>query len=166
LGNLPNIGQVVNTDYLVVFNLPPGTDKADAYQTTCGAVCNKSLITSGTDGAGSERIVFASNTFTFESPGNRFFIVEGAVSYICDPTAKTLTRRWGYTIADAQPTAFSDGSSALMATGVSACTFTYDSAISAGTGLATMALTLTMQDSRGSNENVNLHHAVHVSNVP
>lgn len=169
LGDVPNIAQVVaGADYLVVFNLAPGTDKADAYQTTCGAVCNKVLISGIGNGAGSERIEFtAGNTFTFESPGYRFFIIEGPVSYICDPAAKTLTRRWGYTITDAQPTTtFTGGSSALMATGVSACTFTYDAAISAGTGLATLALTLSMQDSRSSTENVNLYHAVHVSNVP
>jgi MSHA biogenesis protein MshO len=167
LGDVSNIAQVVTgSDYLVVFNLQPGTDKADAYQTACGAVCNKSLISAAVDGAGSERIVFASNTFTYESPGNRFFIIEGPVSYVCDPTAGTVTRRWGYTIAAAQPTTFTDGSSALMAGSVSGCTFTYDANVSSGAGLATLALTLSMQDSKGATENVNLYHAVHVNNVP
>jgi MSHA biogenesis protein MshO len=168
LGDIPRIGEVVTgSDYVVVFNLQPGTDKADAYQTACGAVCNKSLISTAANGAGSERIEFASNTFTYESPGNRFFIIEGAVSYICDPSAKTLTRRSGYTIVATQPTTtFTGGTSALLANGVSGCTFTYDANISAGAGLATLALTLAMQDSLGSTESVNLYNAVHVSNVP
>lgn len=168
LGDLPNIGQVVaGSDYLVVFNLQPGTDKADAYQTTCGAVCNKSLISLAADGAGSERIQFAANTFTYESPGNRFFIVEGTVSYVCDPTAGTLVRRSGYAITDSQPTAvFAGGSSALLANGVTACTYTYDAGVSSGAGLATLALTLSMQNSQGGPEDVNLYHAVHIGNVP
>lgn len=170
LGNLydpaSGISQVTGTDYVVVFNLQPGTDKADAYQ-SC-ATCNKSQITAASTFAGEDRIEFAGNTFTYESPGNRFFVIEGAVSYICDPTAKTLTRRWGYAIAAAQPTTFSDGSSALMVDKVTDCTFKYDSTIPTthGAGLATLALTLTTQDSRGTDESASLYHAVHVNNAP
>jgi MSHA biogenesis protein MshO len=166
IGNIANIAQVTTSDYVVVFNLQPGTDKADAYQTSCGAACNKSQISAATPLTGEDRIEFASNTFTYESPGNRFFIIEGAVSYVCDPSAGTLTRRWGYTIAPAQPTTFTDGSSALMASSVSACTFTYDANVSAGTGLATLAMTLSTQDSSGTTESAGLYHAVHVNNVP
>ena len=98
LGDVPNITQVVTgSDYLVVFNLQPGTDKADAYQTTCGAVCNKSQIAAPLPvaGAGEDRITIASHSFSFESPGRRFFIIEGPVTYACAPaagTAGTLTR--------------------------------------------------------------------------
>lgn len=172
LGNLydpaSGISQVTGTDYVVVFNLQPGTDKADAYQSSCGATCNKSQVTAANNFAGEDRIEFTSNTFTYESPGNRFFVIEGAVSYVCDPTAKTLTRRWDYTIAAAQPTTFGDGSSALMADKVTACTFKYDPTIPTahGAGLATMALTLTTQDSRGTDESASLYHAVHVNNAP
>src|SRR5690349_17888575 len=42
IGNSPNLAQVTTGDYVVVFNLQPGTDKADAYQTSCGSACNKS----------------------------------------------------------------------------------------------------------------------------
>jgi MSHA biogenesis protein MshO len=166
LGDVPKIGEVVTgSDYLVVFNLQPGTANADAYEFP-GTGGNKSLISTAADGAGSERFAFASNTFTYESPGNRFFVVEGAVSYICDPTAGTLTRRSGYAIEAAQPTSFTGGTSALMATSVSGCTFTYDANVSSGTGLATLAVTLSIQGSQGTTESVSLYHAVHVNNVP
>jgi MSHA biogenesis protein MshO len=157
---------VANSDYVVVFNLQPGTTGADAYSTTCGSTCNKSLISEALNFAGEDRIKFASNTFTYESPGSRFFIVEGAVSYVCDPPAGTLTRRWGYTIAASQPTSFTDGSNARLADNVSGCSFTYDANVSAGTGLATLALTLSIQSSQGTPESVSLYHAVHVNNVP
>ena len=173
IGNIPNLAQVTTSDYVVVFNLQPGTDKADAYQKTtgggnCGAACNKSPISTAplTAFAGEDRIEFASNTFTYESPGSRFFIIEGAVSYVCDTGAGTLTRRWNYTPdAGTSPTAIAGGSSALMATGVTACSFTYDT-VSQGAGLVTLHLTLSTRDSRGDLESASLYHAVHVNNVP
>lgn len=166
LGDVPNIGQVATgSDYLVVFNLQPGTANADAYQFP-GTGGNKSLISTAADGAGSERFVFASNTFTYESPGSRFFVIEGPVSYVCDPTAGTLTRRAGYNIEASQPTSFTGGTSARLADHVSGCSFTYDANVSAGAGLATLALTLSIQSSQGTTESVSLYHAVHVNNVP
>ncbi|HEX2649831.1 MAG TPA: prepilin-type N-terminal cleavage/methylation domain-containing protein [Burkholderiales bacterium] len=168
IGSTPNLAQVTTSDYVVVFNLQPGTDKADAYQTSCATACNKSHTSPvPTAFAGEDKIEFAGNTFTYESPGNRFFIIEGAVSYVCDPTAGTLTRRWGYTPTSGATatTAFGGGSSALMASGVSGCSFSYD-AVSQGAGLANLQLTLSTTDSRGNAESVALYHAVHVNNIP
>jgi MSHA biogenesis protein MshO len=167
IGSIPNIASVTTNDYVVVYNLQPGTPNADAYQ-FAGTGGNKSQVAAAVAGAGQDRIAFASHTFTYESPGNRFYIIEGPVSYICNPVAGTLTRRWGYAIEAAQPTAvFSGGSSALLASGVSACSLTYDASLTAqGAGLMTMSLQLSMQDSRGDTESVNLYHAVHVNNVP
>jgi MSHA biogenesis protein MshO len=170
LGNLysprTGISQVTTNDYVVVFNLQPGTTNADAYAFV-GTGGNKSKISSATDFPGEDKIVFAANSFTYESPGNRFFIIEGAVSYVCDPAAGTLTRRWGYDLVSgaAATTAFVGGSSALMASGVSDCSFSYD-AVSQGAGLATLRLTLSTTDSRGDPESVALSHAVHVNNIP
>lgn len=171
LGNIPNIGQVTigagpnSGDFLVVFNLQPGTASADAYEFS-GTGGNKSKLSAATAFAGEDRIEFASNTFTYESPGNRFFIIEGPVTYGCDLSARTLTRYWGYTISASQTAPPSGGSSALIATDVTGCTFTYDANVSAGAGLATLALTLSIQSSQGDTESVSLYHAVHVSNVP
>ena len=169
IGSIPNIAQVTTADYVVVYNLQPGTANANAYEFS-GTGGNKSLVSAAVAGAGQDRIAFASNSFTYESPGRHFFIIEGPVSYICTPSAGTLTgtltRRWGYAIAAAQPTPPA-GSSALMASGVTACSITYDTSITAqGAGLVTMSLQLGMQDSRGAMENVMLYYAVHVNNVP
>ncbi len=167
LGNVPNIGQVTTTDYMVVFNLQPGTTNADAYQFP-GTGGNKSQITPvPVDSVGSEKITFASNTFTYESPGKRFYIVQGPVTYACNTAANTLTRISGYTIASSQPAPPVGGTSALLASGVTACSFTYDAnASTQGAGLATMALQLTANTSKGGTETVTLYHAVHVNNVP
>lgn len=172
LGTIANISQVVtNSDYLVVFNMSPGTDKADAYQTAaeCGASCNKSLITAkeGVDTGGIGRFVLNPNTFTYESSGRRFFVIEGPVTYACSTATGALTRYSGYTIAFSQPTPPAGGTSALMVNKVTGCGFVYDSSVSSqGAGLVTMSLQLTMQDSQGANETVSLYHAVHVNNIP
>jgi MSHA biogenesis protein MshO len=172
LGAVPNISQVsAGNDYLVVFNLQPETDKADAYQTTCGAACNKSLISARTSTGGSvERFTISSNTFTYESPGKRFFVIEGPVTYACSGMTASgggvLTRYKGYGIQDTQPTP-PGVTGATMVDKVSSCSFIYDSSVSSqGAGLVTISLGLTTQNSAGSNESVSLYHAVHVNNVP
>jgi MSHA biogenesis protein MshO len=172
IGNVPNSADVTTNDYVVVYNLSPGTDKADAYSTTCGAACNKALITTAplVAGTGGHRIDFTGgNAFTYESPGRRFFIIEGPVTYVCDPAPSggTLTRYSGYAISAAQPPPPALPAGALLANRVTSCAIAYDgSASTQGAGLLTMSLGLSMQDSRGDTENVNLYHAVHVNNVP
>jgi MSHA biogenesis protein MshO len=172
IGNLyspsSDISKVTASDYVVVFNLQPGTDKADAYQTSCGAACNKSQVSSATALTNEDRIQFASNTFTFESPGRRFFIIEGPVTFACDKTAGTLTRYSGYGIAATQPTP-PGGTGTLLANNVNDCSITYDNVVSvanAGAGLVSLWLQLKAQDSRGTTELVSLYHTVHVSNIP
>ena len=170
IGGIPNRSDVTANDYVVVFNLQPGTDQADAYQTSCGSVCNKSQIsaTLPVAGTGGDVIKFASNTFTYESPGRRFFIIEGPVTYACDKAAGTLKRYSGYGISASQPTP-PGVSGALLANGVNDCSITYDNIVGVanqGAGLVSMWLQLRMQDSTGSNQDVSLFHSVHVSNVP
>ncbi|MDP1864525.1 MAG: type II secretion system protein [Thiobacillus sp.] len=100
--------------------------------------------------------------FPVASPGNRFQVVEGPVTYACDPVAGTLTRYWGYGIADPQPTPpAAPASSALLANRVSACTFTYLPGITERGGLVSMTLALTL-----NNETVRLHSNTQVSNQP
>jgi MSHA biogenesis protein MshO len=174
IGNLYNprgdiAANVTTSDFVVVFNLQPGTANADAYASGAATGGNKAKITAATSVVnGEDKIEFEANTFLFESPGRRFFIIEGPVSYGCDTTAQTLKRYWGYTGYEAGiQTPPGTGSNAILATGVVACQFTYEASPAAlGAGLLTMRLTLRAQDSRGTNEDVVLYHTVHVNNVP
>lgn len=172
IGTIANIGNVAVGDHVVVFNLSPGSPNADYYQ--LGAASNKSEISSvgllPTSTTGGHLIKFDDFQFTYESPGRRFFITEGRVTYACE--GGTLRRYWGYTTATAnQPTTtpadFIGGSNAILVQGVSACNFTYSSSVtSQGAGLVTLELQLTAQTSGGGSESVGLYHAVHVNNVP
>jgi len=150
-------------DKLVVYNL--NIPNADAY-----AGENTASVTSTAGGAlpneNKINFLFALPTqkFPLESPGSRFQVVEGPVSYVCAGGA--LTRYWGYAIQPTQPTAASlptlaGVQSALLASNVSACAIDYDPGVTARSGLVAMSLTLSR-----SGESVRLYHEVHVTNVP
>lgn len=96
----------------------------------------------------------------------RVFAVDQPVTYRCDLSAGTLTRYQNYGFVATQPDPPSGGSNAVLATGVSACRFSYDAAVVASrAALVNMALTLTSTTHAGS-ESVALHHAIHVDNLP
>jgi MSHA biogenesis protein MshO len=162
-------GIVNNSDTLVVYNL--GIPGADAY-----AGSNTATITSTTAGplpllvppllSNETRINFSAKQFLLESPGARFQVVEGPVSYACDTTTGKLTRYWGYAIQPVQPTAAAlpglpGVRSALVATNVEACPFDYTPGVTARSGVVALTLKITE-----SGESAQLYHEVHVTNVP
>ncbi len=152
LGSLSHTPQV--NDLVVVYNL--GVEGADAW-----AGDNSSSIT----GVSGNTISITAKKFPFESPGNRFHVVSGPVSYICDGVGinasgtgtGTLRRYSGYAVSAAP----ASGSSALLADKVSACSFTYAQGVTERSGLVSMQLQISK-----SGESVSLYHEVHVPNVP
>lgn len=148
--------QLAVGDQIVIYNL--GIDGADAYETgtvrrafsgTAGNLNNISFTTTG-------------SAFPFSSPDNRFFVIAGSpVSYNCNLTNGLLTRHSGYVISTTQ-SAPATASGVTIASGVTSCTFTYDtSLISQRIGLVTLVLTLTQ-----GGESIRLYHAIHVNNTP
>ncbi len=104
--------------------------------------------------------------FRFASPRQRLYVVEGPVSYLCDPGAGTLTRVSGYPIAAAQPTdpttpPLSVGTAALVASRVASCAFDYDPGSPTRSGLVTVRLEVAQ-----ASEGVRLLHQAHVDNTP
>src|SRR6185436_7352421 len=96
-----------------------------------------------------------------DSPGRRFFIVSKPVSYVCAGGA--ITRYEGYGFNANQLTTFGAGTSALLASNVTACTFAYEPGVAPHIGLLTLRLTLAKATTTGT-ETVTLYHAVHVNN--
>ena len=139
---------------MAVYNQGAGVTNADAY-----AGGNTAAIT----GIAGSTVTIASKQFPFASPASRFQIISYPVTYVCDPTAQTLTRFSNYTISATQPTSFAVGTgSSLLAKSVTSCSFTYDANVTTQrAGLVAAALQLTQ-----SAESINLYHEVHVSNVP
>lgn len=181
LGPIGSGAQAIATgDILVVYNLfsDPSITTSNAYTraSDCGtsdtADCNSAVVSGTAAGAltGETRISFDARRFPHASPGHRFHIVQGPVSYECAPgtvdvqgnATGTLTRISSYPIALAQPTGTGFGTRALLAQNVAACSFSYDPLVlTQSLGLVSMSLTLT----RGG-ETVTLYHEVHVTNIP
>ena len=169
LGQMP---PVAAGDQIVVYNL--GIPGADAYAGNTTVTHNRRAIS----GVGASSISLTSSAaLPFDScaldaggfvvGGCRFQVVQTPVTYVCTPMAGgvggTLTRWQGYPIQPTQPTSVPvGGSSATLATNVSACDFTYEgNVVAERSGLVTMHLTITEEG-----ESVTLYGATHVSNVP
>lgn len=148
---------IVAGDQLVVYNL--GVPGADAYEgNTASTHVRRSVSSVGTSLTNVS--ITSSAAMPFDSQRHRFQIVHEQVRYICDLTAKTLTRYAGFTIST-PAYAIPPGSSALLATGVTACNFAYTSGSSHRSGLMTLNITLS-----NNSDSVTLQNQVHVQNVP
>lgn len=159
---------VVN-DFVVIYNLGPGQDPANAYA-DCAGPCNRAQIRALDPVAST--MTLAANPFAAQraagtvmmSPVNRFHVITGPVSYVCDPATRRLTRRWGYGFQPAQPITIAGGNSAILAENVVNCNFVYDTLATQNSALIRMTLTLQVRDE--NNSQVTLMHQVHVDNTP
>jgi len=140
-------------DRIAVYNL--GIPGADAWA--------GNTLTAYAGAAGNmTNIAIASKQFPLASPGSRFQVVEGPVSYVCNPATGTLTRYWGYAIVAGQTIAFPAGTpQALLATHVGGCSFDYQPSATERNGLVSMTLDLSQ-----ANETVRLYATTQVSNQP
>jgi MSHA biogenesis protein MshO len=143
-------------DFIVVYNLGPGFQNADAYQGD-----NRAQV--GQVSGNTVRLL--TNTFSAQnpSPTQRFAVVTRPVTYAWDPGARTLTRYWnyGYNLNQAMP---SGGSSALLAANVTGCAFNYAQLANVHNGLLGLSLTLARPDNNA--EQATLVHQLHVDNTP
>ena len=148
LSRQPSAGQ-----HLVVYNVTAAGSTGNAY---AAAADNRAAIA---DTSTIDRIDLSPGfQFANASPTQRFFVVDGAVTYACEDGR--LNRYVGYAIAPAQPTS-GMGTAALVTRGISGCDFSYDPGATQRAGLVTMALTLEEQGER-----ITLLHQVHVVNAP
>jgi len=156
---------------LVFYNLGPSVAGSDAYAPNGTASEQASSNRrSTTNGAGAASTIALSSlaglpVADFAAP-YRVTAVNPPVSYRCDLGAGTLTRYTGYGFQSTQPDPPVGGSSALLASGVTACRFSADAnAVAARAGLVNLQLTLSTTTATGT-ESVSLQHAVHVDNLP
>jgi len=169
LGTAPAIA--VN-DYIVVYNLGPGYDPANAYrrdESLCSATpaspgCNIAKVIA----IAGNLVTLDANPYAYQSPplpspSSRFQVVPGAVravTYACPAAAGNFTRYWDYGFNAIQPTAFAGGSSALLA-GMANCTVEYTANATGRNGLLFVQLNLT-----AGGESVSLFQQIHVDNTP
>lgn len=145
------------TESIVIYNLGTGFAGADAY---AAAGNNRAAFGSI---AGSTIALAAPKLFPLASPGNRFHVVQYAVTYKFDPAAGEIRRYWNYGILPGQPTPPAGGSNAQLARNVGTCTITYDpNAVQGRTGVVSLRVKLT----GAGGEVISLFQEAHVSNVP
>jgi MSHA biogenesis protein MshO len=156
---------------LVFYNLGPGITGADAYAPNGNAAeQSSSNRRTSSNAAGPAATITLSSLAGLPvgafAPPYRVLAVTEPVSFRCDLTARTLTRHQGYGFLATQADPPAGGSSAVLATGVSACRFSVDANLmSARAALVNLHLTLATTTSAGS-ESATLHHAVHIDNLP
>jgi MSHA biogenesis protein MshO len=153
---------------LAIYNV--GVPGADAYELANVITPVGTTIAISADGlTGEDRVTVAPPfRFAYPSPTQRVFLVDGAVTYLCDPVAGTLTRYHGYAIAASQAARDSHGeligagaTASLMANQLSACAFAYTAGTAERAGLVSLQFTVQAQG-----EAVSLLSQVHVDNVP
>jgi MSHA biogenesis protein MshO len=166
---------IVSGDHIVVYNLGPGYDRADAYSNLPNSM-NRTQVSSVSGNV----VTMTSNPFAVaagsvpnSSPTHRFNIVAPPVTFRCDPTANgvgELKRYWNYNSVvnvfqdnQVDPQTLGTKSSALLANYVTSCTFAYSNTINLQHGLVGLSLTLGRANSA---ESVTLTQQVNVENTP
>lgn len=141
---------------LVIYNL--GSVSADAY-----AGNNRAIIanTSTVDSV----VLDSATQFPFQSPQQRFFVVDTPISYSC--TSGEL-RRYdnsidaSYSISSTAPNLASLNYKLQAKADTLLCSFSYDAGTATRGGLVTLEITIT--DDAG--ESAKLIHQIHVDNLP
>lgn len=159
---------VSTSHFLVIYNV--GVAGADAYELANVITPPGTQISITVDAVpGEDRVTLNPGfQFAFESPSQRVFLVEGPVTYLCDPGAGTMMRYTGYAITQDQSTRDSHGeltaagaSAALVADSVAGCAFDYAPGTSERAGLLSVELGVSAQG-----ESIVLLSQVHVDNAP
>lgn len=173
------------THSIVINNL--GVSGADAYEDSPAVSMIRKTYVGPTLPAASYVVMTnhpipapAQQQFTSGSPSNRFFVIDGPVTFVCDPrtggTNGTLRRYWGYPIQTIQPTPAAPipppaipisaapfgppTLNGLLIGNVAACNISYNPGLSQRNGIVTIQLTL-----RTTQEYVDLYYEIHVNNA-
>jgi MSHA biogenesis protein MshO len=153
--------------WVVIYNLSSRGDIANAYAKDVAGEPNIKKIASYDD-----TLSFVDNdtAFPLQSPYQRFFIVDKAISYKIEGNPTVGYRLWrysGYEINNSpvgpDPSELIEDYRALVAKFIDEenSSFDYSSATSTRSGLVTMRLTL-----EDNEESISLLHQVHVDNAP
>ncbi len=148
-----------NTDCLVIFNT--GQTGANAYDGDNIAAIRAATANSITFDIGGGAVTH----FPYQSPRQRFQIVDMPVSFVCNTGTGTVNRDANYTISPTQslnPGGISD----MLADNVSSCSFTYVQGTGSRNALLTIALVLSAKDTEGNSNKVRLVQQIQVPNIP
>jgi MSHA biogenesis protein MshO len=168
LGSLNNPAEFDPNNRLVIYNTSENIYAEAVDVDDQGIITNagtSASVVTLNPGVNQEDQITLSNPFRFtqQSPGQRLFIVDSSISYICDPAGSRILRYAGYGFRAAQPTAPADFgvASGKVVSALSACSFNYSAGSATRGGILTVEITIS-----DSGESVNLLHQIHVMNLP
>ncbi len=149
---------------LVIYNTAPVNIYSDAVNGADPGIITPATTALALSVNGIENHVTMVPSFQFaqQSPGQRAFVVDGPISYICVPGSGRITRYSNYAYALAQPASAPAGASqGPLVTQLASCSLNYAAGTAQRGGIVTLEITLS-----DSGETVSLLHQVHVDNVP
>lgn len=130
------LGEAVNVDandQLVIYNL--GIQGADVYN-------GDTIRSISASGNNLNQLQYTGTPFTLPSPGSRFYIVNGAVAYVCDLANRRLLMVRNIAIPSAHPANFNGANASVVVGDVTGCSFTYSAGVMQHTGVMTVQLEL------------------------
>lgn len=131
LGDMPPMA--VN-DQLVIYNL--GIQGADVYNGDTLRVIN------APPDVNLKLMQFAGSAFPLSSPAGRFYVVNGAVAYVCDLPNRRLLMVSNIALPSAHPANFNGANASVVVSDVTGCSFTYSEGVMQHTGVMTAQLEL------------------------
>ncbi len=172
LGGLREFGpgdSLAGTQRLVIYNtLASGTDSIyqDADDNDNPGIVTPSGVNvsfSDTSPPSNELRVNLGANFQFEqqSPGQRVFVVERPISYVCEAGNGRIRRHSDYGFNRDQAAPPSGGTVDTLVSQLSGCSITYAAGASQRGGIVTVRITIA-----DGNEAIELLHQLHVVNVP
>lgn len=129
-------GESVNVeagDQLVIYNL--GISGANAYE-------GDNIRSLSSTGSNLTSLTYTGTAFPLPSPGSRFYVVNGAVFYVCDTANRRLLMYSGYAVTSGHPASFSGLTPSIVAEDVTSCNFTYTEGVMQHSGVVTAQLQL------------------------
>jgi MSHA biogenesis protein MshO len=149
---------------IAIYNTSPDDIYPDAANDSNPGVVTTSMTSLILAPNGNEHQVTMAPPFQFsqQSPGQRAFVVDGPISYLCDPLTGQITRFTNYDYLVAQPAAVPMGASqGPLVTKLTSCSLDYSAGTATRGGLITLEISLS-----DSGETITLLHQIHVDNVP
>ena len=172
LGSFNNFGvgdSLSGEQRLVIYNLSataPNNIYADAAGNGNFSIATPSTIAvnfTNTTPVSNELRVNLGADFEFrqQSPGQRIFVIDEPISYICNPATGSILRHTGYGFNAGQSTAPGGSEVDPVITKLSGCDIRYSAGTSQRGGIVTVEVTIA-----SGNESIVLLHQIHVVNVP
>ncbi len=163
LGGLAHPTDIRVGDMVVVYNLAATGTVANAYYSASGtgaATMNRKPLLAYDGASHIITLDAGSYPYPFSSPYQRFFIVDGAITYML--SSGQLTRHAGYSFSNTQYAPAAGGGDVVAKNIVLAdSSFSYDSGTAGRSGLVTVQLALEKEGER-----ITVLNQMHVDNAP